>query len=260
MTECTIDSVCCVDVFHENLVGDYGLTRRLAFERVPSVEFHDQPERSLVRAIRISRVLLNVLCIAVSLVCQTSLAKGVEINPPLAPNTELVTAIIGGRLIRVERNEIIDDATIVVRGNKIVASGHRQEITIPDNARTVDAKGLSILPGLIDSHFHSKNDVRTPVEYELNRGVTSFRDPGHPLRYYDEVLSTKEPMPRVFLCGAHLDAAPPVWPDQAIVIRDAEHARQSGHSLWLGYLNSFEDEIEMAEAALRAASGHPNPD
>ena len=31
-------------------------------------------------------------------------------------------------------------------------------------------------------------------------------------------------MPRIFLCGAHLDAHPPAYPDQAIVITGAEHA------------------------------------
>jgi imidazolonepropionase-like amidohydrolase len=34
-------------------------------------------------------------------------------------------------------------------------------------------------------------------------------------------------MPRVFLSGAHLDAAPPAWPDQAVVISDANHARRT---------------------------------
>jgi imidazolonepropionase-like amidohydrolase len=101
------------------------------------------------------------------------------------------------------------------------------EITIPADALRVDARGMSVLPGLIDSHFHSRLNLITPVTYELHRGITSFRDPGHPFHFYDPVLRTALMMPRVFLCGAHLDGPPPVWPDQAIVIRDASHARQT---------------------------------
>jgi imidazolonepropionase-like amidohydrolase len=83
---------------------------------------------------------------------------------------------------------------------------------------------LSVLPGLIDTHFHSQHDVVRPVEFELKHGITSFRDPGHPLRYYDEALAAPVTMPRIFLTGAHLEAHPPAYPTQAIVITDAEHA------------------------------------
>jgi len=31
----------------------------------------------------------------------------------------------------------------------------------------------------------------------------------------------------VFLCGGHLDGPPPVWPDQAVLIRDEDHARRT---------------------------------
>jgi imidazolonepropionase-like amidohydrolase len=98
---------------------------------------------------------------------------------------------------------------------------------VPSDARIVDVRGLSVLPGLIDAHFHSRHTVVTPVEYELKRGVTTFRDPGHPFHFYDLVKASPEPMPRVFLCGGHLDGPPPVWLDQAVLIRDAVQARHA---------------------------------
>lgn len=152
-----------------------------------------------------------------------------EINPPAAPDGDDIVVLAGGRLIDGRGGAPVEDSVVVVRGAKVVAAGLRDVVKIPASARVLDISGQSILPGLIDSHFHSRNDVKIPVEYALKRGVTSFRDPGHPFRFYQAVMQATEPMPRVFLCGAHLDAHPPVWPDQAVVIRDSEHARQTVH-------------------------------
>ena len=149
-----------------------------------------------------------------------------EINSPKNPDPKQLLVLTGGRLIDGRGGPPIENATIVIRGPKIVAAGQHDKVTIPSGAKTFELNGISILPGLIDSHFHSKDDVRIPVEFALNHGITSFRDPGHPFRFYDAVLNADVPMPRVFLCGGHLDAEPAVWPDQAMVIKDSEHARR----------------------------------
>ncbi|HIG30679.1 MAG TPA: DUF1028 domain-containing protein [Verrucomicrobiales bacterium] len=151
-----------------------------------------------------------------------------EINPPSEPSDPTkIIALVGGRLIDGRGGLPVNDSVVIVKGSKIIAVGARDTLTIPTEAETVDIQGLSLLPGLIDSHFHSKDSVRTPVEFELKHGITSFRDPGHPFRFYDAVKKSNRMMPRVFLCGGHLDAHPPVWADQAIVIRDSEHARNT---------------------------------
>ena len=150
-----------------------------------------------------------------------------EINPPAAPDPSGVLVLVGARLIDGRGGPPVEDAVVVIQGASILAVGARDRVRIPDEARRIDATGMSVLPGLIDSHFHSRNNVRTPIEYELKNGITSFRDPGHPFRFYDALLQSEQTMPRVFLCGAHLDAHPPVWPDQAIVIQDADHARRT---------------------------------
>jgi len=150
-----------------------------------------------------------------------------EIKSPPEPPLSSLIAIIGGRLIDGRGGEPIENAVVVVRGSKIVAAGPASQVTIPSEAMRFEANGLSVLPGLIDSHFHSKNDVIRPVEYQLKHGITTFRDPGHPLRFYDAVRAAVTTMPRIFLCGAHLDAHPPAYPDQAIVITDADHAART---------------------------------
>jgi imidazolonepropionase-like amidohydrolase len=150
-----------------------------------------------------------------------------EIKPPPEPPAESVIAIVGARLIDGRGGPPVEDAVVVVRGSTIAAAGPQREVTIPANAKPFDARGLSVLPGLIDSHFHSKNDVIRPIEYELKRGITTFRDPGHPFRFYDAARAAETTMPRIFLCGGHLDAHPPVWADQAVVVTVAEQARRA---------------------------------
>jgi imidazolonepropionase-like amidohydrolase len=146
--------------------------------------------------------------------------------PPEAP-PDSVLAIVGARLIDGRGGKPVENAVVVVRGTKIVDVGPLDRVNIPGEAKRLDANGLSVLPGLIDSHFHSQHDVIRPVEFELKHGITTFRDPGHPFRFYNEARAVEATMPRIFLCGGHLDADPPAWPDQAVVITDADHARRA---------------------------------
>ncbi|MBG86544.1 MAG: amidohydrolase [Verrucomicrobiales bacterium] len=148
-----------------------------------------------------------------------------EINPPSAPTNFQTTALIGARLIDGHGGNPVEGAIVMVRGNKITAVG--RSMTIPPGTEKLYVSGMSILPGLFDSHFHSVNDLEKPVDYLLSRGVTTLRDPGHPFRFYQAVMQTDLAMPRVFLCGAHLDTHPAVWPQQAVLVKDADHARKA---------------------------------
>lgn len=154
-------------------------------------------------------------------------AHAQEMNLVASPQPDSVVAIVGGKLIDGKGGRPLPDSCILVRGNQIVKVGSRAETPIPEGAEVLDASGKSVLPGLFDSHFHSRDSVERPVEFELHNGITSFRDPGHPFKYYTTLLSSGATIPRVFLCGGHLDAPPVVWPDQAAVITTAEEAKQA---------------------------------
>ncbi|QDT09658.1 amidohydrolase family protein [Stieleria marina] len=157
----------------------------------------------------------------------TGPAYSQEMNKIAAPQPDSVVAIVGGKLIDGNGGRPLQNSCIVIRGNQIVAVGSRHETPIPKGAKVFDAGGKSVLPGLIDTHFHSRDSVEQPVNFELHNGVTSFRDPGHPFKYYTTLLASDARIPRVFLCGGHLDAPPVVWPDQAAVITTEDEARQA---------------------------------
>ncbi|WP_253154563.1 amidohydrolase family protein [Stieleria tagensis] len=154
-------------------------------------------------------------------------AHSQEMNKLASLPPDSVVAIVGGNLIDGNGGPSLQDSCIVIRGNRIVAVGSRHETPIPNGAKVFDADGMSVLPGLIDTHFHSRDSVKQPVEFELHNGITSFRDPGHPFKYYTTLLASDATIPRVFLCGGHLDAPPVVWPDQAAVVTTEDEARQA---------------------------------
>ena len=52
-----------------------------------------------------------------------------------------------------------------------------------------------------------------------------MRDPGAWMEAYDGARQSGRPLPRLFLAGPHLDNAPPAYPHDAIIVRDAEETR-----------------------------------
>ena len=150
-----------------------------------------------------------------------------EMNPPAEPGPGKPFALVGGRLIDGNGGKPVENAIVVIKGSKIVIAGPAKDIDIPKHAELIDATGFSILPGLMDTHFHSRDSVEIPIEYELQKGITSFRDPGHPFKYYIIPLLSQKTLPRIFLCGGHLDGINPIHRDQAIRVEGIDHAKRA---------------------------------
>jgi imidazolonepropionase-like amidohydrolase len=61
-------------------------------------------------------------------------------------------AIRAARMLDVTRGQLINDAVIIVEGERITAVGSR--LSIPQGVRVIDLGNRTILPGLIDAHTH----------------------------------------------------------------------------------------------------------
>jgi imidazolonepropionase-like amidohydrolase len=134
------------------------------------------------------------------------------------------TAIIGATLIDGRGGVPVIDSVVVVRGERIVAAGPRRSVIVPRDAEVIAGEGLTLLPGLIDSHFHLDGDEKLPALF-LSHGITSVRDPGAWIEAYDNVRRSGQAIPRLFLSGPHLDNAPPAYPVDSVIVRDAEETR-----------------------------------
>ncbi|HUK40445.1 MAG TPA: hypothetical protein VLX11_05365 [Candidatus Acidoferrales bacterium] len=90
---------------------------------------------------------------------------------PDASNQPLV--IVGGTLIDATGKPPLEDAVVVIEGERIQSVGKRGDVAIPKNARTIDVKGKTILPGLIDGHCHLLDFMG---ELYLHLGITTCPD------------------------------------------------------------------------------------
>jgi imidazolonepropionase-like amidohydrolase len=148
------------------------------------------------------------------------------VNPPPAPPPTAQKAIVGATLIDGRGGPPVADATVVVRGSHIVAAGPRASVAMPAGAERVDGRGMTVLPGLIDAHFHLSGGEDLP-ELFLASGVTSARDPGEWIEEYDSLRSSGTVLPRLFLTGPHLDTPPPAYPTHSLLVRDEEETRRA---------------------------------
>ena len=61
-----------------------------------------------------------------------------------------VTAIVGGKLLTVTHG-VIENGTVVMEGGKITAVGPSGQVKAPRGATVIEAKGMTVYPGLIDA-------------------------------------------------------------------------------------------------------------
>jgi len=115
----------------------------------------------------------------------------------------------GGRVVTMRGDEVVENADVVVRNNRIVSVGPRG--SVPAGAQVVDVAGKTIVPGFVDTHAHMWPawgiHWRRAWIYDANLayGVTTTRDPQtgttDVLSYQDRVEAGMMTGPRVYSTG-----------------------------------------------------------
>jgi imidazolonepropionase-like amidohydrolase/Tol biopolymer transport system component len=97
-------------------------------------------------------------------------------------------AFVGGRVVTMKggSEEVIEDGVVLVEKNRIRAVGPRASVSIPADARAVDVSGKTVLPGLVDAHWHGSLGAEGVIPQQnwstdagLAFGVTTAHDPSH---------------------------------------------------------------------------------
>ncbi len=145
--------------------------------------------------------------------------KGADLSFDVTADVpEGAVAFVGARLVTMKGDEVIEDGTVVVSGNRIRAVGPRATTPVPAGARVVDAAGKTIIPGLIDVHWHGSFGADGILPQEnwgayatLAFGVTTLHDPSNDT---DTVFAASELQragaivaPRIFSTGTVLYGA-----------------------------------------------------
>lgn len=89
----------------------------------------------------------------------------------------------GARIITMKGEEILGQGDILIENNRIKAVGSSKTMHPPADAKVIDVRGKTIIPGIVDIHAHLKTrrPVMTDKEWayaaNLAYGVTTTRDP-----------------------------------------------------------------------------------
>jgi len=123
------------------------------------------------------------------------------VTPRSAPTG--TTLIRNARVITMKGNEVLENADVLVTGNRITSVG--ANLKAPDGAKVIDGNGKTIIPGIIDTHAHlhySAMELYPESKWEyltnLAYGVTTVYDPSAPSL---DVFSQAEMVEGGFMTG-----------------------------------------------------------
>jgi imidazolonepropionase-like amidohydrolase len=95
-------------------------------------------------------------------------------------------ALTGARIVTMRGDEVIENGTVLIEGDRIGAVGPTGAVTFPTGTRTVDVSGKTIIPGLIDAHWHGSMGSELVIPKQnwfhaaaLAYGVTTVHDPSN---------------------------------------------------------------------------------
>jgi len=137
-----------------------------------------------------------------------------------------VLALVGGDVIDGIQNKTQKDKVILVRDGLITNIADRAKVDIPPDAKVIDVRGKTLIPGLWDMHAHS-NQVQWAPAY-LAGGVTTIRDNGNEIEFAtafrDAIAHNGMLGPDILLAG--MTDGPGKRGNGIIRARYAEEARQ----------------------------------
>jgi imidazolonepropionase-like amidohydrolase len=138
--------------------------------------------------------------------------------------------ILGGTLIDATGRPPIENAVIVIEGERIKAVGRQGDVSYPKDSRIINMKGKTLLPGLIDGHCHL---VDFMGDLYLHLGITTCPDITQnedewTLAQRDGTALGRIRGPRIWSTGIRIVGPPPSWArrvETGRVVRTAEEAR-----------------------------------
>ena len=168
----------------------------------------------------------------------------------------MITAVVADALLDPATGETTREAFVLIEDGRVTKAGKRNGQTMPRDAQTIDASGLTLLPGLIDCHVHLTSlgegldfarELTTPPTLELMRavraarrtldaGFTAVRDAsGTPAGVRMAIDNGYFPGPRMFVTvtalsqtGGHTDSHFLCGADLDIPLPDRPHAVVDG--------------------------------
>ncbi len=205
---------------------------------------------------RLGRGLFTLIVSCSALLPLSSTATAAGATPPDAWTAPTI-AVVGGRIIDGYGQAPIENGTVLIKGERIVAVGSKAEVPLPAGTKVIDASGRTVIPGLIELHAHlitlghgnyprwfkwlDDHKDKYPLEKIMEisarqllvSGVTTAVDLGAPLepslRVRDRINKGEIMGPRLMVSGPWIIPRAAIFPETSsrVVGYSAEAAAQA---------------------------------
>src|SRR5215831_7849666 len=159
--------------------------------------------------------------------------------PPLGAqeaHTQNLVILNHVNIVDVRAGSVEPDQTVVLDGSRVSSIAPARQAKYPRSARTIDCRGLFLIPGLWDMHVHLMFGDWFPLAKDISlslfiiNGVTGVRDMGSELQVVEgwrpEIELGRLIGPHIYTPGPMLDGPKPRFPS-SIPISTPDEARRA---------------------------------
>lgn len=136
-------------------------------------------------------------------------ACGEQGSPGNTPaSSDHIIIITNGTVVDGRGSEPNRDGIVAIVDDRITFVGRAADYSYPSAAQVIDARGGTILPGIIDAHVHGASNLAIRREFLIS-GVTAICDLGSPLQkmpQLDKGYLNQAPVARGFRAGPIITA------------------------------------------------------
>src|SRR5262249_35437690 len=122
--------------------------------------------------------LLAGLFLAAVISADRSAAQTAQSPPVVVTHASVIDVLSGA---------VNTDQTLVISGSRVQALGKSADVKAPENAKVLDATGKYVIPGLWDSHVHTRYHGIPFLSLFILNGVTSVRDTAGPWTQLEQI-------------------------------------------------------------------------
>src|ERR1041385_4690240 len=147
-------------------------------------------------------------------------------------------AFVNVNVVPMDRERVIKDQTVIVRGERIIQIGDSLKTKIPPNAIRIDGSGKYLMPGLVDMHVHLRDytpkDMDALLQLYVANGVTTVLNlsgiPRH-LEIRDKIAKGELDGPTVYTSGPFISRTTGSSPSPEEVERAVVEQKRAGYDI-----------------------------
>jgi len=120
---------------------------------------------------------INHLLKAITLLVFMLLIGSAHSSMPALAQAPQTTAFVNVNVIPMDTEQVLENQTVIVEGERITIIGSADEVEVPGGAEVIDGNGAYLMPGLADMHIHFDFDYDPgTLRLYLANGVTTIRN------------------------------------------------------------------------------------